>query len=165
MTSDILKKSGYRLEVTDKKIIIDSGRRPGEFIFACLLTLLIGYAVTQARLNSDPIIRVVQYLIFAAFIAGPFSFLFFQWKRRIEIQSGRVRIIGTIRGIIDNSRILTIDTKTEQSALYKKVTFLLMDLDNGIHKLFVVHVKPKDMEQVHDFAGQIRRTIGLETNK
>jgi hypothetical protein len=162
MKPEIFKKSGYRIESTDGIITIKSSRRPKELIFVCFLTLWIGFSVFHARLSDNLLMLTVQYIIFLVLVVGPFLLLYFQWTRKVEIQSGRVRITGTIKGEIDNSKVLTIDTKTEQSTLKEKVTVLLSDSDNGLSKLFVVYVKTKDMGELDDFVDQIRRTIGLK---
>ena len=162
MISEIFKKSGYRIESTDGMITIKSSGRPKEFIFVCFLTLWISFSVFYARLNDNLLILCFQYIVFFVLVVGPFSLLYFEWTRRVEIQSGRVRITGTIKGEINNSNILTIDTKTEQSTIKEKVTVLLRDSDNGLSKLFVVYVKTKDMGELDDFVDQIRRTVGLK---
>lgn len=165
MTPEILKKSGYRMETTDHGIIIKSSRRPIEFLIACFITLWIGSAVIYAVPSENLIVQSVLYIIYVILLVGPFSILFFLWTQKTEIHPGRVQIIGTIYGEIDNSHILSIETKTEQTIINKRVAILLRDSETGLVKLFVLYVKPKDMGQLHDFVNQIRKTIGLEDDK
>jgi hypothetical protein len=165
MTPEILKKSGYRMETTEHGIIIKSSRRPIEFLIACFITLWIGFAVIYAVPSENLIAQSILYIIYLILLVAPFSVLFFIWTQKTEINAGRVRIIGTISGEIDNSHILSIQTKTEQSTINKRVTILLRDSETGLIKLFVLYVKPKDMRQLHDFVNQIRKTIGLEDDK
>ena len=165
MTPEILKKSGYRMETTEHGIIIKSSRRPIEFLIACFITLWIGFAVIYAVPSENLIAQSILYIIYLILLVAPFSVLFFIWTQKTEINAGRVRIIGTISGEIDNSHILSIETKTEQSTINKRITILLRDSETGLIKLFVLYVKPKDMRQLHDFVNQIRKTIGLEDDK
>jgi hypothetical protein len=165
MTFELLKKSGYKINSTDDKIVVTLERRLSTFLVAALLTIIIVFAVAYAKLNDNVFLRTSQYLIFSILIMGPSFLLVVLWRHRIIIQKGRIQIRRVFRGYTDCHRIVSIDIKTQQSFIKKDATILINDFDKGLNKLFVVMVAKKDLGKVNDFVNEISEYIELQRNE